>query len=241
MASNVLSTHVIPTRFSAKVRIIAHSNQIKLSLLCLDIDECSNKLLNTCPSSTSCLNLLGTYRCECNTTNEIDFSNVQKRSSYLAGPSSACSTSCIVDAFERMHAERWPLSGRESCTMCECNEGVVECKPKTCDCNDPDSDGQCCPQCTNTAKVCHHQENSEIVFTNAQKWVYDCQTCQCRVSLFYPLPICVCNLCLCLPRTARSIVGVSVPRSAACLQSKRPATVVRVAKMIRANRRAVSS
>lgn len=143
--------------------------------------------MNTCPSSTECLNLEGTYRCECNATNEI---NVRKRSTHSAAlsfpatsSSSSCSTSCIVDGLERSDGERWPLSSRQPCVVCECNEGTVECKPKECDCTDPQSDSQCCPNCSRPESVCHHQDNADIIFKNGAKWVYDCQTCQCRVSI----------------------------------------------------------
>lgn len=163
------STRII-TIFSAKVSQL-HWVRLIGSLIFVDIDECLSPLLNTCPSSSKCINFDGSYRCECNQTVTSEQS-----------VSETCGT-CLVNGIEYAHDQRWPLSS-DSCTTCHCVEGVVNCTQMECNCSSVTSqtDSQCCPQC-NHDKSCPHQEDRHKRFKSGQRWDYDCQTCECMVSV----------------------------------------------------------
>lgn len=91
-----------------------------------------------------------------------------------------CST-CTVNGIERLHGESWP-SESDTCRTCQCKEGVTKCEKTQCDCSARHRDLHCCPQC-NHDKVCLHQEDRTKVFKSGQRWNYDCQTCECIVSV----------------------------------------------------------
>ena len=150
-----------------------------------DINECIDPLLNTCPSNSKCINIEGTYRCDCNINdgnNHTFHSNTN-----LSLTDSICPKTCIVNGMERKHNERWPVSSKDPCTICQCVQGVVSCQLKQCDCSQKNSiDSQCCPEChTNSdEKVCYHQENHHRVYKNGERWTYECETCECMVMSF---------------------------------------------------------
>lgn len=139
-----------------------------------DVNECLSPLLNTCPSTSKCVNLNGSYRCDCvssGSDNGTSDDNSIK----------TCSDLCIFNGVERRNKEKWPKSSKEQCTYCQCLDGVVTCKPIQCNCNDDDIDLHCCPECKSNGKMCRHQENKNIFYKNGQQWNYDCQTCECMV------------------------------------------------------------
>nr|XP_027204344.1 protein kinase C-binding protein NELL2-like [Dermatophagoides pteronyssinus] len=146
---------------------------------CRDINECIDPLLNTCPSNSKCINIEGTYRCDCN----IDGNNHTFHfNANISLTDSICPKTCIVNGMERKHNERWPVSSKDPCTICQCVQGVVSCQLKQCDCSQKNSiDSQCCPEChiNSDEKVCYHQENHHRVYKNGERWTYECETCEC--------------------------------------------------------------
>ena len=80
--------------------------------------------------------------------------------------------------------------------------GVATCHRMTCDCEADDVDLACCPRCDESA-ACPHQEFS-ISMQHGETWVYQCQICECLVSLSSHLSIlplfqsvCVLFTCSC--------------------------------------------
>lgn len=69
---------------------------------------------------------------------------------------------------------------RYGCNECTCTAGVVSCSQVPCDCS-VRSDSTCCPHC-DPANSCVHQELPHVVFTSGERWIYQCQTCECLVS-----------------------------------------------------------
>lgn len=68
-----------------------------------------------------------------------------------------------------------------ACRRCTCQDGVITCKDPICDCSAPDSQSDaCCPQC-NPKASCKHQELHHLVFRSGERWIYQCQTCECLV------------------------------------------------------------
>ena len=149
---------------------------INTPILFADVDECANRLLNTCPIASKCINFDGGYRCECNRTNQL----VESSTVRTVHTTGVCST-CLVHGVEREHGQRWSPAS-DPCTTCHCVEGVVHCEARQCDCTKASGgDPLCCPQCRHD-KVCLHQENRAMVYRSGQRWNYDCQTCECMVS-----------------------------------------------------------
>jgi len=74
----------------------------------------------------------------------------------------------------------------QPCRRCECSSGVISCRDPTCDCSvsGGSASDKCCPQCDPNA-ACRHQELKHVVFRSGERWIYQCQTCECLVS-FYP-------------------------------------------------------
>ncbi|XP_022237985.1 protein kinase C-binding protein NELL2-like isoform X2 [Limulus polyphemus] len=125
-------------------------------MMCQDIDECVTSS-HTCHLSTVCVNKEGSYQCDCkeNTT---------------------CSLNCMYYGTEMPDGDIW-ISADSPCTECSCNGGVVTCQKQTCDCSRTDINLDCCPQC-DTTSFCRHQEAPRN-FHNGERWVYQCQICEC--------------------------------------------------------------
>lgn len=69
------------------------------------------------------------------------------------------------------------------CKRCTCQSGVLSCSEPECDCSKPGSErNRCCPQCDPKA-ACKHQELRHVVFRSGERWIYQCQTCECLVCI----------------------------------------------------------
>lgn len=96
----------------------------------------------------------------------------------------------------------------QPCRTCKCINGVITCRDTKCDCSKREaskwvpvfqkyslvkfhfftrsrlffpSRDRCCPQCDPRA-ACTHQELRHVIFTSGERWIYQCQTCECLVS-----------------------------------------------------------
>lgn len=72
----------------------------------------------------------------------------------------------------------------QPCKKCRCNKGVISCEEPTCNCSNWQKGSNrdlCCPQC-DPKESCQHQELKHVVFHSGEKWIYQCQTCECLVS-----------------------------------------------------------
>lgn len=73
------------------------------------------------------------------------------------------------------------------CERCSCAAGVLSCRGPECDCSGTGGHSAlwppraCCPQCDPSAS-CRHQELHHVVFRSGERWIYQCQTCECLVS-----------------------------------------------------------
>lgn len=87
---------------------------------------------------------------------------------------------CWFEEREVNNGETLAPSGNP-CRRCTCQDGVITCKDPVCDCSAPGSRrDKCCPQC-NPAASCRHQEFHHLVFRSGERWIYQCQTCECLV------------------------------------------------------------
>lgn len=77
----------------------------------------------------------------------------------------------------------------QPCRRCECSSGVISCRDPICDCSvrGGSASDKCCPQCDPSA-ACTHQELKHVIFRSGERWIYQCQTCECLVS-FFLLPL----------------------------------------------------
>ncbi|XP_066585384.1 protein kinase C-binding protein NELL1-like isoform X2 [Prorops nasuta] len=137
---------------------------------CLDIDECNDQTIerrHTCHPSAKCVNTEGGYRCVCPRTpitHDLD--------------DHLCRLSCWFEGREVGNGESVAPAGNP-CRRCTCKDGVVTCREPTCDCSAPGSNrDKCCPQC-DPAASCRHQELHHLVFRSGERWIYQCQTCEC--------------------------------------------------------------
>ncbi|KAH9497372.1 Thrombospondin N-terminal -like domains containing protein, partial [Dermatophagoides farinae] len=173
--------------FEDRKELLSHDDEFNFE--CLDVDECIDPLLNSCPSNSKCINIQGTYRCDCNNLNNniVDDddgggNHTSHSTMNVSFDDSFCPKTCIINGMERKNGEQWPASLKDPCTICQCVKGVVSCEPKKCDCSQKNSiDSQCCPECHSysSKKVCYHQENHHLVYKNGERWTYECETCEC--------------------------------------------------------------
>ncbi|KAK0176776.1 hypothetical protein PV328_000881 [Microctonus aethiopoides] len=134
---------------------------------CLDIDECNDQTIerkHTCHPTAKCVNTDGGYECVC------PHDNIH--------PDEECKLSCWYDDREIVNSQTFSPAG-SPCRECTCKDGVVTCRDPICDCSAPSSRrDKCCPQC-DPAASCRHQELHHLVFRSGERWIYQCQTCEC--------------------------------------------------------------
>ncbi|XP_011306410.1 protein kinase C-binding protein NELL1-like isoform X3 [Fopius arisanus] len=132
---------------------------------CLDIDECNDQTLerrHTCHPTARCINTDGGYECAC--PNE--------------DPIQECRLSCWFEDREVPNGDTLAPTGNP-CRQCTCKDGVISCRDPICDCSLPTSRrDKCCPQC-DPAASCRHQELHHLIFRSGERWIYQCQTCEC--------------------------------------------------------------
>lgn len=91
---------------------------------------------------------------------------------------------CWFEGREVANGETLAPSGNP-CRRCNCKSGVITCTEPICDCSVATSrKDKCCPQC-DPAASCRHQELHHLVFRSGERWIYQCQTCECLVSILY--------------------------------------------------------
>ncbi|KAL0128223.1 hypothetical protein PUN28_003463 [Cardiocondyla obscurior] len=136
---------------------------------CVDIDECNDQTIDrrhTCHPTAKCVNTEGGYECVCPPAKDLEESTTE------------CKLSCWFEDREIRNGETLAPSGNP-CRRCICQDGVITCKDPVCDCSAPESHrNKCCPQC-NPAASCRHQELHNLVFRSGERWIYQCQTCEC--------------------------------------------------------------
>nr|XP_050857702.1 protein kinase C-binding protein NELL1-like isoform X4 [Vespula vulgaris] len=134
---------------------------------CLDIDECNDHTIerrHTCHPSAKCVNTEGGYACAC----PREDNNTEEE----------CRLSCWFEDREVANGDTLAPAGNP-CRRCTCNDGVITCREPICDCSLPGSrKDKCCPQC-DPAASCRHQELHHLVFRSGERWIYQCQTCEC--------------------------------------------------------------
>lgn len=93
---------------------------------------------------------------------------------------------CMHGSEEIPHGREWI----DKCNLCTCKEGILSCSAAPCVCSShpaavtsrgPRLSRDCCPQC-DARNDCHHQELHHVIFHSGERWVYQCQTCECLVS-----------------------------------------------------------
>ncbi|XP_034181764.2 protein kinase C-binding protein NELL1 isoform X7 [Osmia lignaria lignaria] len=135
---------------------------------CLDIDECNDQTIerrHTCHPSAKCVNTEGGYECVC----------PPQEDNHTA---EECRLSCWFENQEVKNGETLAPAGNP-CRRCTCKDGVITCRDPVCDCSAPGSHrDKCCPQC-DPAASCRHQELHHLVFRSGERWIYQCQTCEC--------------------------------------------------------------
>ncbi|XP_050460759.1 protein kinase C-binding protein NELL1-like isoform X2 [Cataglyphis hispanica] len=136
---------------------------------CLDIDECNDltgERRHTCHPTAKCINTEGGYECVCPPKTNLEETAEE------------CRLSCWLKGREINNGDTWTQE-ENSCRKCTCQDGVITCKDLVCDCSAPGSRrNKCCPQC-NPAASCRHQELHHLVFRSGERWIYQCQTCEC--------------------------------------------------------------
>uniref|UniRef100_A0A8C6Q8A4 Neural EGFL like 2 n=1 Tax=Nothobranchius furzeri TaxID=105023 RepID=A0A8C6Q8A4_NOTFU len=136
---------------------------------CVDINECKTGR-NTCANDTVCFNLEGGYDCRCPHGHN-------------------CTGDCIHDNKVKHSGQIWVLDS-DRCSVCSCQAGQVMCRRMVCDCDNPNADLFCCPECDpRLSSQCLHQ-NGLLTFGSGDTWVENCQQCQCLQGQVdcWPLP-----------------------------------------------------
>lgn len=121
---------------------------------------------------------------------EMYFSLVSEHSSWKAIKESPRglwiqSLHCII-YYERTVCVTAHCGCVQSCIQCStvrCSQaGQVMCRRMVCDCDNPNADLFCCPECDpRLSSQCLHQ-NGLLTYGSGDTWVENCQQCQCLVS-----------------------------------------------------------
>ncbi|XP_039605153.1 protein kinase C-binding protein NELL1-like [Polypterus senegalus] len=125
---------------------------------CVDIDECSTRT-HSCWNDSACVNLEGSFDCLC-----------------PSGPS--CTGDCPHEGGLKRNGQVWTLK-EDRCSVCSCKDGKIFCRRTACDCQNPNVDLYCCPECkSTTSSQCLHQ-NGHKLYHSGDNWTYSCQQCRC--------------------------------------------------------------
>lgn len=120
----------------------------------------------SCHPTAKCVNTEGHFECQCTEDEKPD-----------------CRLSCMFDDIEIPDGDK--VSPRnEPCRICTCSRGVITCEETPCNCSTwrrGNGRDLCCPQC-DPRESCQHQELKHVTFRSGEKWIYQCQTCECLVS-----------------------------------------------------------
>ena len=84
---------------------------------------------------------------------------------------------CVLDGQTFSDGATW----RDGCNSCQCDAGRVTCSQVTCDCRVSGEERGCCPQCSDPL-TCAHQVIPGLRYSAGQRWVTNCQECECLVS-----------------------------------------------------------
>lgn len=164
---------------------------------------------HSCHPSAKCINYDGHFECVCpENTTDITSTEPCRLSEYTHAPDCYCIhwiqtifsicvcfcflfrplflLGCLFEDMEIADGER-VSPHNQPCNICTCNKGVITCEEPACNCSTwKKGSGRdlCCPQC-DPKESCLHQELKHIVFRSGEQWIYQCQTCECLVSIHY--------------------------------------------------------
>lgn len=124
--------------------------------------------LFSCHPNAKCVNTEGHFECQCTEVEKPD-----------------CRLSCMFEDNEIPDGGK--VSPRnQPCKVCTCSRGVITCEETSCNCSTwrrGSGRDLCCPQC-DPRESCQHQELKHVTFRSGEQWIYQCQTCECLVSVF---------------------------------------------------------
>lgn len=148
---------------------------------CVDIDECE-EMTHSCHPSSTCVNTDGHFECQCTNLHSARSSLNTLKS--RGDSSNECKLSCMFENNEI--ADQSQIRPRnQPCSVCTCSKGVITCAEPPCDCSKwrkSEDRELCCPQC-DPKESCQHQELKHVTFKSGEQWIYQCQTCECLVSM----------------------------------------------------------
>ncbi|XP_029438401.1 protein kinase C-binding protein NELL1 isoform X6 [Rhinatrema bivittatum] len=125
---------------------------------CVDVDECALKT-HTCWNDSACVNLKGGFDCLC-----------------PSGPS--CTGDCWHEEGLKRNGQVWTLKD-DRCSVCSCKDGKIFCRRTACDCQNPNADLFCCPECDTRATSRCLDQNGHTLYRSGDNWTHSCQQCRC--------------------------------------------------------------
>ncbi|XP_029438400.1 protein kinase C-binding protein NELL1 isoform X5 [Rhinatrema bivittatum] len=123
-----------------------------------DVDECALKT-HTCWNDSACVNLKGGFDCLC-----------------PSGPS--CTGDCWHEEGLKRNGQVWTLKD-DRCSVCSCKDGKIFCRRTACDCQNPNADLFCCPECDTRATSRCLDQNGHTLYRSGDNWTHSCQQCRC--------------------------------------------------------------
>ncbi|KAL6064426.1 hypothetical protein STEG23_020153, partial [Scotinomys teguina] len=144
------------------------------------IDECALRT-HTCWNDSACINLAGGFDCLCPSGPSCSGDCPHEGGLKHNGQHIYALSTVLCPCCPKAHS----FSSEDAVEVLQASEdGKIFCRRTACDCQNPNVDLFCCPECdTRVTSQCLDQSGHKL-YRSGDNWTHSCQQCRCLVRQF---------------------------------------------------------